>query len=641
MKMPFAGTAPLLIAAAFLGVNACASGCFAQVVAAPATEGAPSVSAQGYRQLSLRRFGVSLGDVQDLCRLSEILISPDGRFGFLYEQPATSRRFASSTYAAVVDLACVRRHGWGVCQIDAVDALEALKPLGWTSDSQQLFVVEGHERLSALRVNKSGESLLKPEGNEAAIPRQLGFGIEPGSVPAEEATDVLAASLTANWRQALRAAPPDSIVWSSRLGSDHKLRLIFRDNRSLNLLLPGDHGYLDSNVRSEWVDSPRLVETADGRPAAAADGFMASVRNGAMSVEMLPWQGRAIVDAASGRVVGFHDETGILAGHSPGSADTRPIVIDESELVLRVQQAPDFQLIVVTDFNGLHRWILREPGQADVVTGCNRPAISRSSPAEWPVVEIRRGSLEITQSLAVPYHLYSERGREAEKLAVLFRGGPGQQEIYNTADLNLRELVMAGFDVLVPEYAGNTGAGPDYSARLRTEGAITALGRDVEAIGSSEILDRYDIVASIGESFGAVPAVLFESLSPVVDCTILTVPYLRYRDPATWTERSESGAFSPDYQYRFEASFFGEGVETPPEGFSLQLRRLVRSWRPRGAVHAVFGEGDVVSRAEDLDSVSPQITKHVVPGGHGFAAATPEGQAIVAAALQTCNGRRP
>lgn len=635
--MPVAAFLPVVMALALLGLEACAS----EIAAArpanePAEAGSSLHAAPGYRILSPAKFGVSHGEAKDLCRLSEILISPNGRFGFLYEQPSTFRRSASSTNAAIVDLDCVRRRGWAGCEIDAVAALAALRPLGWTADSRSLFVIEGYERLSALQVNGQGQPLLAPEETEVSVPRPLGFSVEPGIIPAGSEAPTLAAALTDQWSQAQRSGPAHSIVWSSRPGSDRKLHLIFRDNQTLNLLLPEGDRYTGSQVRTEWVDDPRLVEAADGRPAVVADGFMAMARNGAVSVERLPWQGRAILDAGSGRVVGFHDEGGILEGQSPALVDKRPIAIGATELLLRVQQAPDYQLAVLTDFNNRRRWVLREPGQADVVSTCDLPSIPAADPIDWPEVDIQRGMLQGAGTPAVPYHFYSQRGRSSQKVAVLFRGGPGQQEIYSTADITLRGLVTAGFDVLVPEYAGNTGAGPDYAARLRREGPISALSHDTAALAKSGILERYETVLAMGESFGAVPAILFEKAVPAVDCTVLSVPYLRHRDPATWTQRSDEGGFAPDYQYRFEASFFGDDIDKAPDGFGVQLRSLVQTWRPRGPVQALFGDADVVSRVEDLDARSPLIVTHVVSAGHGFAAATQDGEQIIRQALQSC-----
>ena len=197
--------------------------------------------------------------------------------------------------------------------------------------------------------------------------------------------------------------------------------------------------------------------------------------------------------------------------------------------------------------------------------------------------------------IAIVYQAGTTSGRDA---LLVFPGGPTGSVSDSYLPSQLGRLLSANRDVIVISYSGSVGGGLALTRRL-TQGGMSAIEEDVEAV--VKWLDRqgYRRVFLDGGSFGAVPATIALSRFPArFEAAFLTVPALKLKEPEEWVKRGAFGPVDPAGQRAFEEGIFGGAAGR--SRFAADLARLVASAPYRRVDRFYFASFDRTSGPDDL-----------------------------------------
>jgi hypothetical protein len=311
----------------------------------------------------------------------------------------------------------------------------------------------------------------------------------------------------------------------------------------------------------------------------------------------LPYQ-LPIVDLATGEVVGKFN------GAEVRLDATAPIALAS----LRRTLAAGGAILDASYRNGRLAVLARvEEGRIAALrvgpTGLSRIDLCTDSPPAAPTPRLsifgidRSGREVMRPGVPIAIHLTRPTGRGRD-LVIVFDGGPTGSLSDNYLPPVAGRLMGKDRDLLVVDYAGSVGGGPQLTSRLTT-GGLAAIAEDVDALLAWLKAHPYRRVYLDGGSFGAIPAMLaLKRDRKRFAAAIFTVPLLKLRDPTEWTQRRPFGTISAPGQLAFEEAVFG-GADGRAR-FALDLSRLVAS-TPFGEQDAFFfGQADFTSQAQDL-----------------------------------------
>jgi hypothetical protein len=190
--------------------------------------------------------------------------------------------------------------------------------------------------------------------------------------------------------------------------------------------------------------------------------------------------------------------------------------------------------------------------------------------------------------------------KTARRLTILFDGGPAGLQIRPSQSPFIQNILAAGSDVLVVNYSGSSGGGLDLMDRLRGR-VFEALQEDVkQTMAATALLPYRGNLTVIGVSFGAIPALIADSvLDDEEHQLVLIAPLLKFRAPnEIGLDKSEAA-----YQSIFENRIIGSGEKNARLTLNWHLDSLMRSRKPSSTFLA-FGNNDEISKASDWAALS-------------------------------------
>lgn len=592
------------------------------------------VASQSYDQLEhpAQAVSVEIRTAPDqlkpaLCMADTVVASPTGRHVALFDSSTFGKpsRFASrfalsSDVVSVISDACFARGG----ECDPLLWRTRMPPvaLTWSVDETSLFAVDREVALAELPLRQTQAAVDWTPSNASA--RNVRVSLSYAG-PSESRT-----------LGQERERVDSSLAWmSDSIGDAREVSLTLRTSGPLAHAAILDRDFVwhrldiaTGSVSARGLDHPLFPMLRPQLDAAGRSEFAAAgaVFDRELRAQRAPYYALPILDARTGRRIGMHDERVLYL-----SEGDRRLVLDVGrgwrlESASRVGNEGRLYALV-RDFSGDRILVLLGEENVGLRAECNWTEQNSRFLSELGLSELglsaRRGEdsdYEVVVRARNGHDLPLRRYRpEApnRRLAVYFRGGPSGN-LAHSPNASLGGLLSLGFDVIAPDYSGATGVSADLAGRLAAMGP-EAIARDVEV--TMQYVDQlmaaeFDECLIYGESFGALHAVLAARRHPqACDTIVLVVPWLKHREPRTWTRSSPNGGFEPAYQEFTERVLIGIHNEEATDAFR-QWQEGLRSNPLHGRnILVFFAERDQVSSPEDLMPLEGENVSIVtVPG---------------------------
>lgn len=330
---------------------------------------------------------------------------------------------------------------------------------------------------------------------------------------------------------------------------------------------------------------------------------------------------RPLISSDDGRKVGFfvpqsisgidgaEEITKLLRSHYKGDYFIRHAVASQGSVYMLIRFQGEVNLVKAT----------RHGIAANVLC-----AWKNLGPYWTKIMSVEYG-VRLDPASPIVANFYKPFSPRSKRLIVFFHGGPAST-VYGEIPSNaVTEMLALGFDVLAVEYSGSAGAGQQVFARL-PRGGVGALHEDIEAIKKWIAPRGYESVDTIGESFGAVPAmVALETSRKIFRSGFFISPLVSLKASAVNTQASGVfGEASDQGQEQFERAVFSGAAGR--ERFRTELDRLVRNFRPSTRDVFLFGALDTKSGREDLPPLVLRTAKvaELEKTTHEWVSAKPE-----------------
>ena len=200
----------------------------------------------------------------------------------------------------------------------------------------------------------------------------------------------------------------------------------------------------------------------------------------------------------------------------------------------------------------------------------------------------------------LPIRLYRISPKQNRGIVVYFHGGPGDHATYEAKIGDIMPYLRMGYDVAIPAYAGTTAPLKAKASELAGNG-VSAMESDIELIYQWLRNTDYRRKIFVGASYGgAYFIVLNNREDSVFNKYILLAPLLKYRNREIWTpkvfgeKKIDNKLFIPR-----DKNLFGDQIID--QSSELRMFYNIETCNVKGSIHAIFGEFDDVSRAEDLE----------------------------------------
>lgn len=553
------------------------------------------------------RFGMMSDHLEagDLCFLSSVKLSPDGRRVALFNRQSSSmddsRNDQSWQVAALVeiDLRSVVIPAGRV-----LSSNRGLDMVGWLPDGRAVLQ-QGQSGLLFVPVTKGRRGVSDIE--ISPLPEHLRASWLRGAGPLPSAASLgVALNRTAGLLKTLGAP------WATLLLSRDEVKAV-----SLNPLKTGHN--LVELTNGRWRDlhrnasttmSPLPIRNTTDELLPFFPGDLLDERTGgARQATGLP-----LIDEANGRAIGTY-----TAWSMEGLADSGRIArvpIKASQRLIAASASGDRFAFLVQQDDRRRLVVQRSDGAviARLDATCGRTAPVPKQP-------VPRGDDEGRLNLWLSSIAGVDRQRRfsmpnydlvdldptrrlvgqlvnngADTVVVVFGGGPGGAVLDGDNALALDTLLAHRADILSVSYSGSADSGLHVGERLRDAG-MSALRDDATSVATWLRERRPRRVIVLGISFGAVPALQLAGTGLPNLQVLLEVPLLKLVEPEEWRS-CRSPSITDARQRRFEESIFGGRVAR--KRFQTDLAALVARWRSYPNDGVQFGVGDCKSSEADL-----------------------------------------
>lgn len=345
------------------------------------------------------------------------------------------------------------------------------------------------------------------------------------------------------------------------------------------------------------VDAQSLAVQGMGAPVDLGVPFdVAHLSAGPDGVDVAGRGRRLVRDPASGAPVGTI---------SPGEVRLARAGAGGTGLLKDAERAAGRRALLGADADGVH-WldVLADrgvSGQRQRTVVCGDVHAARRAPVSG-VVSMGAGRL----AMAGLWHRHAASPGDGGMLVVRFQGGPFAAVADDYPAAAVRRLVLAGFSVVEPDYAGSRGVGVDRVPRLDA----AAIAEANDALVAWARGQGYRRLLVVGESLGALPAIDLAGRYARESAGLVLLAPLMTLEGGRDLGRRALGANR--VQALAEATAFGEPAQRAQ--LSLWLAQRVAALCGTGG-HIVFvGSDDRVTPVSDQPPCLAGSTV-VIPGG--------------------------
>lgn len=580
----------------------------------------------------------------DVCLEDSLRISPDGSqlLMMMPRMAAGPGAINDSGSSDLLRLPCLAQQPWGACAAHAVVYFGRLSPLGWTSDSQTLYA-RHMDHLVALSLDAQAQVRVQ---DDPTIRLSLGPDVPVayhGTLP-NESRETVARMLEAQWSEAVKLAPHASELdgFSDPRSAVH----LFADQPPVVLVkdwygtsdvsavsAAGGQSWRVTIASTFFMKSPDVLYDPAGRLWVTTLGqdYLISTRAAKSApVASRPYE-LPIVSSTTGQRVGEHGQRWLKWGAgaeraSRGLLWVRGYLAANPGWILREVTVAEGGALAasLTDFAGRRVLILSDGKHEQAIKAdCVGDTTLYFAPKSGEDLNVaRRPPIPVVEQSELNlgdagYPLWAQLIKAKahnDRIVVYLHGGPSAFLAYHDDDA-IANLLRRGFDVLIPEYSGSSGAGVDVTARLAKLPPSQTLERDMRLIDGFVARSGYGFRLLFADSFGGVMVYADEDRPRAYDAVFLETPFLEHHG-SDWAGRASSA-----YQRLFESRFMSPAPGAGNFDRWLSARRA--TWRPASPTAIIFAPDDPRSVPGDIPAQAKARVTFELPSDVSHASVDP------------------
>jgi len=266
-----------------------------------------------------------------------------------------------------------------------------------------------------------------------------------------------------------------------------------------------------------------------------------------------------IVDVGSGRQVGIFrpDQVELDGGFSVVNQ-----ILESGGYLIKDAAFSDGRLFVLAE-NGMDHTVFVFRDHQDTAperlhvcsdeTSLRALAAPKSEgPRRRPTIGIR-----LTEQSDTTGILYESEAQVNRGVILYFHGGPAVASDPHIIPWPVRELWLAGYDILAVEYSGSVGGGLSLSSGLQSK-SMFGFEEDAKAVRDWLRTMDYPEVHSYAVSYGAIPAMVIVSSYPdMFKSKIFVAPLLRHPSLSVLETSERFSQVERGAQFEFERGLYG------------------------------------------------------------------------------------